>query len=44
MTRIEDRKLQPETLLRSVGVAFFATGSCSPVQLEKLKLGVFRNR
>ena len=28
----------------AVGVAFFATGSCSPVQLEKLKLGVFRNR
>ncbi len=24
MTRIEDRKLQPETLLRIVGVAFFA--------------------
>ena len=28
----------------AVGVAFFATGSCTPEQLEKLKIGVFRNR
>ena len=28
----------------AVGIAFFCAGNCTDIQLEKLKLGVFRNR
>jgi hypothetical protein len=28
----------------AVGVAFFCAGSCNDIQLEKLKIGVFRDR